>query len=420
MYRVKEIRLSSGERLPALVDNAGQPLFEPMVYVLTELRARNRASNSIRNTLQSIIVFLLFLDNQNINISQRLLSGNTLSISEIDMLVRFSRLPIKHLEDEFKQPELKRTNLGSLERHRGVIRGAWKKEVSPDVAATRLRYVRDYLTWLTLAEMSKPGISLDRRKILESINRSVRNLIDSRLPIAVKSSSRGIREGLEPSVSKRILEIVNPEFFDNPWKNGHVRQRNALVISWLHYLGLRRGELLKVRIPNIDFRKGTVVILRDPDDPNDPRKQQPQVKTRARELELSPTLLEMTQSYILDHRSKLPDSKKHNFLFVANRGDPLSIPSLDKIFRTLKAKFPELPASLSPHVFRHTWNDRFSKEMEERRISEEDEKKARSYLMGWSETSNSAATYTRRYVRKKAQEVSLTMQEKMFKDEKND
>ena len=66
-----------------------------------------------------------------------------------------------------------------------------------------------------------------------------------------------------------------------------------------------------------------------------------------------------------------------------------------------------MPADLSGHVLRHTWNDVFSKKMDEAGVTPENERQARSYLMGWSPTSDTAATYTRRHVREKAKEVSL-------------
>jgi integrase len=111
--------------------------------------------------------------------------------------------------------------------------------------------------------------------------------------------------------------------------------------------------------------------------------------------------------YILNHRRGLRNSHKHDFLFVSASGAPLSIAGLDKVFRVLRAKRPEVPRTLTPHVLRHTWNDVFSAETEARKIDQETEKKGRSYQMGWKPGSQSASVYTRRFVRKKAQEVSV-------------
>jgi hypothetical protein len=64
---------------------------------------------------------------------------------------------------------------------------------------------------------------------------------------------------------------------------------------------------------------------------------------------------------------------------------------------------------------RHTWNDNFSKKMDEDQASPEDEQKLRSRLMGWNPTSDTAATYTRRTIERRARKASLEMQEKMLK-----
>ncbi len=63
-YAVKTLILSSGGRLPVLVALASgaPPLFESYVYVLSEIRATNRASNTIDRVLRSIMVLQLFMD----------------------------------------------------------------------------------------------------------------------------------------------------------------------------------------------------------------------------------------------------------------------------------------------------------------------------------------------------------------------
>tara|TARA_R110002074_G_scaffold67567_2_gene158917 strand:+ start:5507 stop:5890 length:384 start_codon:yes stop_codon:yes gene_type:complete len=124
----------------------------------------------------------------------------------------------------------------------------------------------------------------------------------------------------------------------------------------------------------------------------------------------------MTRQYVVELRGARPQARKHDFLFVAESGAPLSMSGLAKIFKVLRANIPDLPADLTPHLLRHTWNDRFSEEMDQNKVPEETERKARSYLMGWSETSGTAAVYTRRHVREKAKRVSLDLQERVLGD----
>lgn len=167
-------------------------------------------------------------------------------------------------------------------------------------------------------------------------------------------------------------------------------------------LGVRRGELLNVKISDIDFRKNEVMIARRADDPVDPRRAQPKVKTRDRILPLSSELATESHKYIIQDRRKIFGATMHEYLFVADHtGYPLSIATLNKVFQTLKSKFCDLPADLSPHVLRHTWNDEFSRQLDGKNIGETREVQMRNYLMGWSQTSATAGTYTKRFVQKR-------------------
>ncbi|MBU0595044.1 MAG: site-specific integrase [Gammaproteobacteria bacterium] len=414
--KVKLLKLMSGERFPLLLDGEGRPLFEPTVYALTELRAKNQATNTISSNLRSIQVFYLFLEIREIDLSARLSSGTLLSLGEVEELTRMCRLPVARLE-AMRQDSVgggPKFKVVSLEKVRLRMQGDVWEEVAPAFAGTRMLYIRSYIEWLVSDRLGKNGLdTLVSDNLLSTLN-LVLPAITARIPKGGSHRAINQREGLAPESVAELLRVVSPQSPDNPWRGEYARQRNDLIVHWLHYLGLRRGELLGVRVSDVDFRKGTVTIHRRADDVNDSRTNQPQSKTKAREIPLSEGLKSLTYAYVMNYRSVLDGSRKHDFLFCADvTGQPMSLPTLNKVFRVLREKCPNLPNSLCPHVLRHTWNDRFSEEMDKRQTSEESEKKLRSYLMGWSETSGTAATYTRRHIRKKAQEVSLKMQEQM-------
>lgn len=422
-YQVKTVVSGNGERLPMLIGSDGVPLFEPTLFALTEIRARNRAANTISNSLRGIMVFYLFLDLNGIDLRRRLTEGRVLAMGEIEDLVRLCRLPIEKITFVSNQvePISASETVFSLEKHRQRLSTAMIKEIVPAFAATRLRCIRDYLKWLVADRSSRVGADSDLRSSMEAAGKFIVGAIDARLPVGDCRGYLGQREGLDKDSVAELLRVIDPGCPDNPWLDEHSRFRNELVILWLYYLGLRRGELLGVCISDIDFRKGSVIVARRADDPNDPRKNQPNVKTKAREIPLSQLLQDKTHAYVIKYRSALPAARKHGFLFVASdSGAPLSIPSFAKIFNVLRAKCPGLPRNLFAHLLRHTWNDRFSEEMDKRNVGDETEKKTRSYLMGWSETSGTAATYTRRHVRQKAKEASLAMQSQMMARGKND
>ena len=184
-------------------------------------------------------------------------------------------------------------------------------------------------------------------------------------------------------------------------------------------MGLRRGELLALRVPDINFQKSTVEIVPRPHNSQDPRSDQPLAKTRGRELPLSPELLKLTRTYIMQHRPFQGHARRHDFLLVASQtGAPLSIMAISKLFEKLRHENRTLPKNLSAHILRHTWNDTFSELMDQQRTPQPDEQKIRAYLMGWSETSTTAAIYTRRHTREQAHKA-LRELHRSYTKEKN-
>jgi hypothetical protein len=71
---------------------------------------------------------------------------------------------------------------------------------------------------------------------------------------------------------------------------------------------------------------------------------------------------------------------------------------------------------LTGHQLRHRWNEDFSERMDkmDEPHSPEVQEKLRSYLMGWREGSGTSATYNQRFIKKKAHEAALKLQEGMF------
>jgi len=83
------------------------------------------------------------------------------------------------------------------------------------------------------------------------------------------------------------------------------------------------------------------------------------------------------------------------------------------MFVQLRNACPGLPVSLTSHVMRHTWNERFSEQADALGLSEVEEQQARNQQQGWSDNSKMAATYTRRHTAKKGNEISLKLQERL-------
>ncbi|MDY7786537.1 site-specific integrase [Burkholderia ubonensis] len=414
-YTVRNTVFESGERFPLLVDvRTGVPLFDPTVFVLSEFRARNRASATIEQVLRALKVLLLFSDKHRIDLASRMQEGQLLELGELDALVQLCRLPISDIEAQVDaNPTAPERTVVSIEKHRARANRVLS-EVAGDSAAVRIRYIRQFIGWLADRRLLSLSARHPSRAALLSARDIVVAGLAARVPTGNSRNKTHGRRALDDAAQERLWQIVDVNSPDNPWEGRHARLRNELIVRWFMGLGVRRGELLGVKVNDVNFRANEVFIARRADDPSDPRTYQPNAKTADRLLPISDDLARRTRHYILEERRRFPEARKHAFLFVANGGAPLSLRGLNKLFSVLSAKHPEL-MGVFPHLFRHTNNHNFSKLADELGMDPEKEKKTRSQIMGWSETSGTAETYTRREIERKAREASLQLQNKMVR-----
>ena len=410
-YAVRTSVFTSGERFPLLIDlRTGVPLFDSTVFALTEFRTRNLASATIEQMLRALKVFLLFCEKHEIDLAERMLDGQLLQLGELDALAQLCRLPMSDIQAlvDSSSPVHGRTVL-PLESYRAKVRKAIPEIVDP---GTRIRYIRRFIGWLADRRLLSMGGLHPSRTVLLSTKDIVVSGLTARIPIDKGRNKANRHKALDEAAQKRLWQITGVNLPENPWQGRHARLRNDLIVRWLMGLGVRRGELLGIKVKDVNFRANQVFIARRADDPSDPRVNQPNAKTADRLLPVSDDLARRTRQYILEERRRFPKARKHEFLFVANGGAPLSVRGLNRVFEVLSKKHPEL-LGVFPHIFRHTNNYNFSKLADEHGMDPETEKKTRSQLMGWSETSGTAETYTRRETERKAREASLQMQNKM-------
>ena len=422
-HTVRTVILSGGERLPILLDRAsGFPLFNPNIFVLTEYRQRNCSTATMIRVLRELMVLFDFQAVRGINLEQRFSNGQALLVGEIDDLARQCQQFVETSEPDEEVPKAPRpAKIVSLEKARMRAPKATPKSVASTTSANRIRTIHEYLKWSVATFLSTHSLPEENQRNLKEACQSMLETLARRIPDSKGRNVLGQREGLPADVISRIIEVAKADSPENPWRDKFAKARNGLIISWLRLLGVRRGELLNIKISDIDFQKREVVIYRRPDTPDDPRVHQPRVKTRDRIIPLSEALLTATENYIVNERALIPNARKNPFLFVSGRtGAPLSLAALNKLFRVLRDRIDGLPDDLAPHLFRHSWNDEFSRKADASGISEEEEKKWRAFLMGWSPTSSTAAIYTRRHVREASGKASLEMQADMMKTEKQD
>lgn len=175
-------------------------------------------------------------------------------------------------------------------------------------------------------------------------------------------------------------------------------------------LGVRRGELLGVRIEDVNTQRNELFIYRRPDDLTDPRLVEPNTKTRDRLLAISDDLAYQIRQYVAIRRN-IPGARKHGFLLVANgSGKPMSFSAFNRIFKVLQQLSPLLKY-IYPHILRHTFNDNLSDLFDRAKTPPDQEIQIRNRLNGWADKSQMAIVYTKRHTQQKANEAIISMQE---------
>ena len=405
---VNLVTFTDGERYPLLIDSRGFPLWCPTLFATTQVRNASKAPNTIVAVLSAIRVLIAWEQNHEVDVEARFSKRLFLNEQEMESLCRFAQAKSSEQESQ-KQDVIRISRL--QEASRKSVRVA-EKRVSTSTQYIRISYIADYLEWLAVRLVEREAKQVDggTHAMIDRMAKSLRK----RRPIKVRGSTVSARKGLTEHQQELLLELIKKGSENNPFSQ-ELQGRNQLMVLLLYYLGMRAGELLALRISDFDLQQNTVLIARRHDNLDDPRANQPVVKTADRRIPLAAPLVNAITNYILQERVKTMAAKRHDFLFVTHRvgpfeGQPLSIKGLAKVFSEIQSAMPDELGGLTPHILRHTANDRFSVLMDQKGAGEAEEEKLRSYLMGWKEGSGTAATYTRRHTEMKAKEAALMLQ----------
>jgi len=398
--------MESGERYCLLLDQSGLPLYFPNLYVTTQVRNRSLSFSAMESTLNGISVLNRYLEERDENLEVRFYEGRFLDDSELDAIRDFCQIRFRSRTTK-EEPNVL-LPLDGLQ---------WSDDnVSSETVYVRLTVIAKYLKWL--AEQLT-GAPKDRLSVLQI--GKMEKALKSRRPVKKNRNTEINVKGLSGDQLDLLFELFRPESDLNPFKDRLSRVRNRLIFLMLYHLGLRGGELLNIRIRDIDFGNNQIIIARRADEKDDPRCDQPLVKTLDRRLPIKDTLVKEIHDYIIGARRLVANSARNDFLFITHKsgptqGQPLSKSAYKKIIGIVRRASPSL-FNLMGHQFRYAWNEAFSDQMDSMNEppSEEEQEKIRSYLMGWREGSGTAATYNKRFIRKKAIEAAIELQNGMIR-----
>lgn len=386
---------SSGERFPVLLyRDSYQPVALPIRYIIDERRENNK-SGTLARDCRVLSWFYEWCDAREIEIEIRLLDGDILTKGEITSFCRYLRA---------SRSEVLVGSIGtSNARGKGHC-----NVLSPETFNSYIRVVESFLLW---AAYEFIPVATPEEAVRETVKGAVQRV--KRAFSSNRTSGRTIstRGGLSRKEVEEIREVIRPGAH-NPFRMS-TQYRNQLIFELLLATGIRRGELLKIKLTHLPVgSKTTLNIVRAPDDKDDPRRNEPQVKTRMREIPLPRQLRVALWKYVQKHRK----SNGTAYLFTSARnGAPLDSGGVNWIFSFLvKKHFSHLRGRLSPHTMRHTFNEMLVELAQSLDWTEGQIRDLQRYLNGWSESSEMPTRYTRRLIEVQAMEVAQRFQQRLY------
>jgi integrase len=385
--------LSSGERFPVLLyASTQQPVVLPTRYVI-DRRRETKQSSTIERDVRVLGWLYDWSHNVGIDLERLLREGKMLDVGQITGFCRYLRA-------------IRRENVdGSIGIEAGRV-----DILLPTTFNAYIGVAEGFLVWG--AEQYLPrgdggsGKNI-RADILSAKERLWRIFSNQRI-----GGKTAERLGLADEEVAELRQVIAPGSPRNPFKRPG-RLRNHLIIELMLLTGIRRGELLKLKLAHLpQGPKSTLTIRRSPDDKEDPRRREPQVKTLEREIPLPKWLAVRLWEYVSKHRIK----GAHGYVFTSQRGKlPLDYGGVNWIFSLLVDKrFPRLKGLLHPHALRHTFNNRLARHSKELGWSEDQLTKVQKYLNGWTEQSTMPERYTRRLIQSLAMELAESYQKSLY------
>lgn len=137
-----------------------------------------------------------------------------------------------------------------------------------------------------------------------------------------------------PFTEEEVNRVIN-EAFDDTFEG----QRDSLMIEMFYSTGIRRSELIKLKVSDVHFSKKLIKVQgkRDKD----------------RLIPMLPSLMRKIESF-LTLRNEVANEESQNLLFLTSKGKRMN-PTL--VYRRIRAYFSVASTKVrkSPHILRHTF-----------------------------------------------------------------
>lgn len=389
-FQIKSYIAHNGERFSLLFspDAPGIPLFYPSAFMSRHLKPNNTHQTQL-TALDGIRRLSEWERDRNFSIEDKFLAGGLLAPNEVDSLA---------------------------EHVRARRRGKTDHAISSNKFNSYWAHICIYIAWLT-DELLPNRNDIEIRKLVEDQANRLKSKLITRTGSKARRKQRILEEKIPEFARTQLLSLFQNPFqgLNTPLHRG-TRLRNVTMLRILYETGMRRGELLSLKLKHFVESSGGqgayLVIERNHDDELDRRANQPVAKTLGRSVPISEELEQQLIKYRIEYRAELRNVgySDEAFIFCVHRtgrteGQPISVNGFNSAFLYFRNSFPSIGNSIHPHAFRHDWNYRFSLHADELGLTEEEEAESREESMGWAPGSNMAKVYNQRHRKEKAMSI---------------
>lgn len=152
-----------------------------------------------------------------------------------------------------------------------------------------------------------------------------------------------VRKIYRPKEKKRLPEFYDKQaladYFAQPVGDDYPAVRNRMMVMVMYATGMRRAEIVNLKIGNYDRVRSLFRIIGKGD--------------KEREIPIIPFLSENILLYLQKRNSSYPDCKNDSF-FLTDKGETLYLTFVNKIVRKELAGLKGFSGKKSPHLLRHS------------------------------------------------------------------
>lgn len=357
--RVVKVQLQNGERLPMLLDSQGLPVVSVNEWILSR---RHRSLNTLLRNVQELTPVHVWLEAKGADLFELIRSGRYWGEAFVSSLIE------------------------ALRRSQRKSKKVVKLAVRPDTTNKRISTVLRYLNYCFDVVLSDQELSGARRKAIRDIWNKIKDTLKDAF-MNPEPPNTGVKKGITAEQARFLQDALDPASSTLACSL-QVKLRNYLIVVLMLFYGLRPGEVLSLRLSDVEFGAlSNVRVRRRRVSAEDTRSKPASIKRAGRILVLdNPKFAMLLRDYAMNAREvavRRAKGKANSFFFLSRDGEPLSESSVQAIFKQVRRAYPaRLPGNLSAKSLRHCFTNGVHWELRQQGHGEDEIRATLMYLRG--------------------------------------